>query len=402
MDADDTHVGHPAVCQDPWGLWEELEELREAVARGGTTVSVANRKGFNELNAVISIIVGAAMMRFQDKLRKRALKHAFRSLRYGWTMDSLARLPLLFPSATSRRPRRSGNNAAVPRALPHRWLKHALETSVVRCFRLATALDVWWEEKVYSKPRWTHHGHVHRRRQAFRRWQTEWWQKSMPIRRSTLLTYFAPTASEAAVRAREERETGSLFESYNIRHRILKGIAARFLKRWKRLRCPRLHQVLNMLATRHVVGACYAKWSKFRSHVKSQRAARDLLRDEEQEAQESAKKAPSKRKKRKGKRAAVSDLHSIEEDCVATTVLNLADLTTIEPDDDSSEFIDVASSSVATALTCVVCFHGASEFAIVPCGHRCLCENCSAKFKSGASNCPVCRGPVRETLKIFG
>ena len=163
---------------------------------------------------------------------------------------------------------------------------------------------------------------------------------------------------------------------------------------------------LEMLATRHAIGACYAKWNRFRKQVKAQRAARDLLRGEQQQ-QEAAKKSPSKRKKKKGKRPLVSELPSIEEDGVATTVLNLvdlADLKTIEPKEESSSStcVDVASSSVASALACVICFHGASEFACVPCGHRCLCQRCSEQFKSANAQCPMCREPMLMVMKVYG
>lgn len=228
---------------------------------------------------------------------------------------------------------------------------------------LYKSFDRWFYETGLGKPLWSHHGHVHRRRQAFGWWKT--WRH----RRNLLTWYFA----------------------------------TRHFNRWKQRHAALRGERLDMLATRHVIKACYAKWNRFRGQVRAQRAARDLIRGEEQQSP-SAKKSPSKRKKKKGKRAAVGDLPSIEEDGVATVVHNLADLKSIEPEEESSSSacVDGADSSVATALTCVVCFHGASEHAIVPCGHRCLCETCSTKFQHADALCPVCRGPVQFTLKIFG
>ena len=47
---------------------------------------------------------------------------------------------------------------------------------------------------------------------------------------------------------------------------------------------------------------------------------------------------------------------------------------------------------------CVVCLDGEPTFAVVPCGHRCLCEGCRW---AAASECPLCRGPSQGTMRIF-
>jgi hypothetical protein len=51
---------------------------------------------------------------------------------------------------------------------------------------------------------------------------------------------------------------------------------------------------------------------------------------------------------------------------------------------------------------CVVCFDAPKEYAIVPCGHQCVCEACAEQLtKTRTPMCPVCRGPIRETMKVF-
>lgn len=49
---------------------------------------------------------------------------------------------------------------------------------------------------------------------------------------------------------------------------------------------------------------------------------------------------------------------------------------------------------------CVVCRDRKVERAIIPCGHHCLCDQCAAAF-AWNSQCPLCRGHVQSTLKIF-
>jgi hypothetical protein len=51
---------------------------------------------------------------------------------------------------------------------------------------------------------------------------------------------------------------------------------------------------------------------------------------------------------------------------------------------------------------CVVCFDAPKEYAIVPCGHQCVCESCAEQLtETRTPMCPVCRGPIRETMKVF-
>jgi hypothetical protein len=54
----------------------------------------------------------------------------------------------------------------------------------------------------------------------------------------------------------------------------------------------------------------------------------------------------------------------------------------------------------ADVSECCVCFEEfrrADLLALVPCGHRCVCENCSRHL----TVCPMCRVPIGDTLKVF-
>jgi hypothetical protein len=60
-----------------------------------------------------------------------------------------------------------------------------------------------------------------------------------------------------------------------------------------------------------------------------------------------------------------------------------------------------AATSVATALACAVCMSRERSVACVPCGHRCLCEDCGRKEVVGLK-CPMCRQDVREFMRVYG
>jgi hypothetical protein len=51
---------------------------------------------------------------------------------------------------------------------------------------------------------------------------------------------------------------------------------------------------------------------------------------------------------------------------------------------------------------CVVCFDAPKDHAIVPCGHMCVCARCAEQLtKTRTPMCPVCRGPIIQTMKVF-
>jgi len=58
----------------------------------------------------------------------------------------------------------------------------------------------------------------------------------------------------------------------------------------------------------------------------------------------------------------------------------------------------VEESLEASKTECVVCMSAESVMALMPCGHRCACEECGPGLKT----CPMCRADVQEAKRIFG
>jgi hypothetical protein len=96
------------------------------------------------------------------------------------------------------------------------------------------------------------------------------------------------------------------------------------------------------------------------------------------------------------------EVHSEEQEVLQPPLpaVNLSDLhqdslpPTMLHDDEET------ASSIATALLCCVCFANEREVALVPCGHRCLCKDCSENFPRG-SKCPLCRESVAASITVF-
>ena len=51
---------------------------------------------------------------------------------------------------------------------------------------------------------------------------------------------------------------------------------------------------------------------------------------------------------------------------------------------------------------CVICLDALTDLAFVPCGHMC-CSACGERLAHlRLVNCPICRGPIERTLRLFG
>jgi hypothetical protein len=56
----------------------------------------------------------------------------------------------------------------------------------------------------------------------------------------------------------------------------------------------------------------------------------------------------------------------------------------------------------AEETMCVVCFDAPKDYLVLPCKHLCVCGECAEQLtKTRTPMCPVCRGPIRETMKVF-
>ena len=52
---------------------------------------------------------------------------------------------------------------------------------------------------------------------------------------------------------------------------------------------------------------------------------------------------------------------------------------------------------------CVVCLEAEKSVVLLPCAHMCMCGDCTESLMANTRQClcPVCRGPVATTQRIF-
>ena len=65
---------------------------------------------------------------------------------------------------------------------------------------------------------------------------------------------------------------------------------------------------------------------------------------------------------------------------------------------------DTHEYTAVTTADCVVCRDRPAQRAVIPCGHLCLCDACTQTLASTTAvlpYCPLCRGSLLSTLKIY-
>ena len=65
----------------------------------------------------------------------------------------------------------------------------------------------------------------------------------------------------------------------------------------------------------------------------------------------------------------------------------------------SSISLDGLSRNDSIATECVICMSAERSYAIIPCGHKCLCAECGTKM--AFETCPLCRKTVQVVCEIF-
>jgi len=61
---------------------------------------------------------------------------------------------------------------------------------------------------------------------------------------------------------------------------------------------------------------------------------------------------------------------------------------------------EIATHAAHDQSLCVVCLDKQADFALFPCGHKCMCEE-DAVAMCRMGMCPLCRTPVQSYNKIF-
>jgi hypothetical protein len=133
------------------------------------------------------------------------------------------------------------------------------------------------------------------------------------------------------------------------------------------------------------LAALVAEAREMLEQAKTEQAERAMAAAEEAEAKAAAKAAV--------KAVAEAERLRLEERAAALTL----QLEQVQAQLGSSVVPPTAEETL-----CVVCFDAPKDHLVLPCKHLCVCASCAEQLtKTRTPTCPVCRGPIRETMKVF-
>jgi hypothetical protein len=58
-------------------------------------------------------------------------------------------------------------------------------------------------------------------------------------------------------------------------------------------------------------------------------------------------------------------------------------------------------SEETVIIECIICYDAVINTVILPCGHLCICWECSNTLTEKKSNCPLCRQPIDKIIKTY-
>ena len=72
-----------------------------------------------------------------------------------------------------------------------------------------------------------------------------------------------------------------------------------------------------------------------------------------------------------------------------------------EPNSSTIEAVKETDDSDSLNTECAVCMHFNSDTVIYDCGHCCLCYSCAHDLLRLKHQCPICRRPIKDVIKVF-
>ncbi len=62
---------------------------------------------------------------------------------------------------------------------------------------------------------------------------------------------------------------------------------------------------------------------------------------------------------------------------------------------------EMEAKKIEDSKLCIICWEVPKQVALIPCGHKCVCEMHGQRLLSGREKCPICRAQVSNILKVY-
>ena len=99
--------------------------------------------------------------------------------------------------------------------------------------------------------------------------------------------------------------------------------------------------------------------------------------------------------------AVVRTLHGVIHRCLEPRRKRRATIEELVPVFEEARGTAASGDESAAQEECVICLERPKSHVIIPCGHRCCCEICSAMLLSQRKRCPMCQGPCESILRVW-
>ena len=83
--------------------------------------------------------------------------------------------------------------------------------------------------------------------------------------------------------------------------------------------------------------------------------------------------------------------HKLESECKRLNIEN----------EIQSKLIMKGSKMYENKVQCIICREATSTHAFVPCGHRCVCKDCTLTLEGSMNQCPICRESYENVIQIY-
>ena len=69
--------------------------------------------------------------------------------------------------------------------------------------------------------------------------------------------------------------------------------------------------------------------------------------------------------------------------------------------DQGNQALQPVSTQPLDDTHCLICLDATADTVLYQCGHLCMCYTCGLQLKNRGSNCPVCRAPIKDIMRVF-
>ena len=177
--------------------------------------------------------------------------------------------------------------------------------------------------------------------------------------------------------------------------RLCDGTVLRKKVRWLRA----LSEARRIYLARIHLDQCYAHWRVWLAA----RHARRLLNETKPVAEGRPSKRTLKKRRAQERRRQSAPADDAPVDAESSESANPGDAhTTGASICDRCDHDDRDDHDGEECEECVLCMDAPREYALVPCGHRCICATCIVRHRTELAACPLCKAPVESVLRIFG